>query len=322
MRLAPALARVLTGFSLFALATLIDAAEEPSTYQPVPGVSGRLTSVGSDTLASMVMHWGRSFTRFYPAVQVQVQGAGSSTAPPALTEATANLAAMSRAMKDSELQAFERRYGYPPTAIPVALDALAILVHKDNPLPRLDITQVDALFSATRRCGAPTAIEEWSALGLTGLWKERPIQLYGRNSVSGTYGYFKRAALCKGDFRARVNEQPGSASVVQAVSTSLNGIGYSSFGYQTASVRAVPLARQPGGPAIAATEANAVNGNYPLARYLYVYVNKPPLAPLEPLEREFLRLILSREGQAGVRKEGYIPLPPDLIADVRQEHGL
>ncbi|HUH39139.1 MAG TPA: phosphate ABC transporter substrate-binding protein PstS family protein, partial [Spongiibacteraceae bacterium] len=243
------------------------------------------------------------------------QAAGSSTAPPALIEGTANMGPMSRRMKASEEEAFEARHGYKPTAVPVAIDALAVFVHKDNPLPGLTLAQVDAIFSSTRKCGAPEAIERWGQVGLSGDWAGRDLQLYGRNSVSGTYGYFKEKALCKGDFRSGVNEQPGSASVVQSVSTSLNAIGYSGIGYRTASVRALPLAG-PDGQFIDASFDSAVSGNYPLSRFLFVYINKAPNRPLAPLEREFIKLMLSRSGQQVVVKDGYIPLPAAVVEKI------
>lgn len=287
-------------------------------YQRVSGVSGNLSTVGSDTLANLMTLWAETFRHFYPGTHIQIQASGSSTAPPSLAEGTASLGAMSRPMRDSEIQAFESRHGYRPTAIPVAIDALAVYVHKDNPLPGLTLPQLDAIFSSTRRCGLPRPVNRWGDLGLTGSWASRPIQLYGRNSVSGTYGYFKNVALCGGDFRNNVNEQPGSASVVQAISTSLNAIGYSGIGYRTSSVRAVPLARGPGLPYIEATAEEAAKGDFPLTRFLYIYVNKRPNQPLPPLEREFLSLVLSRQGQQVVLRDGYIPLPAEMVAQLRQ----
>ena len=283
-------------------------------YSRASGVAGNLSSVGSDTLANLMTLWAEEFKRVYPNVNIQIQAAGSSTAPPALTEGTSNLGPMSRKMKDKEIESFERRYGYKPTAIPVAIDALAVFAHKDNPVQGMTIAQVDAVFSSTRKCGAADDITDWGALGLEGSWKTRSIQLYGRNSVSGTYGYFKEKALCKGDFKNNVNEQPGSASVVQSVSSSLNGIGYSGIGYQTSGVRAVPLAKAEGDAFVEATPDNAIAGSYPLARFLYVYVNKHPNKPLSPLEREFLKMVLSRSGQNVVVKDGYIPLPARVVA--------
>ncbi len=278
-------------------------------YHKASGVSGTLSSIGSDTLANLMTLWTEEFKRIYPNINIQVQAAGSSTAPPALTEGTANFGPMSRKMKGKELAAFEKKFGYEPTAIPVAIDALAVYVHKDNPIVGMSIQDIDAIFSATRKCGADKDANSWGDVGMDGVWKSRGIQRYGRNSVSGTYGYFKKVALCKGDYKSSVNEQPGSASVVQSVSASINGIGYSGIGYKTSSVRAVPLAKKGGSNYIAATPDNAVTGAYPLSRFLYVYVNKAPNKDLSPMEREFVKLILSRQGQKVVLKDGYIPLP-------------
>jgi len=283
--------------------------ENLPAYEKTSGVSGNLSSVGSDTLANLMTLWAESFKKAYPNVNVQIQAAGSSTAPPALAENTSNLGPMSRLMKDKEVEAFEKKFGYKPTAIAVAIDALAVFVHKDNPIKGLSIPQIDAIFSSTRICGAPKDLDTWGDVGLTDTWAGRDIQLYGRNSVSGTYGYFKSKALCKGDYKNTVNEQPGSASVVQSVSTSINGIGYSGIGYTTSSVRAVPLSREAGKEFISASPENTISGSYPLSRFLYVYVNKTPAKPLPPLTGEFIKLVLSREGQQVVVKDGYIPIP-------------
>lgn len=283
-------------------------------YEKTSGVSGNLSSLGSDTLANLMTLWAEEFKRVYPNVNVQIQAAGSSTAPPALTEGTSSIGPMSRLMKDKEIAAFERKHGYKPTPVAVAIDALVIFVHKDNPIEGLTVQEVDAIFSSTRTCGGAEDITTWGQLGLDGAWAARGIQLYGRNSVSGTYGYFKQHALCNGDFKNNVNEQPGSASVVQSISSSLNGIGYSGIGYTTSSVHSVPLTRDPAKPFVAASAENAINGSYPLARFLYVYVNKPPGQPLDPVTREFLNVVLSRQGQEVVVKDGYIPLPASVAA--------
>ena len=279
------------------------------TYQKVSGVSGNLSSIGSDTLNNLMTFWAEEFKKQYPNVNIQIEGKGSSTAPTALTEGTANLGPMSRAMKSNEIASFEAKHGYKPTKIAVAIDALAVFVHKDSPVKGLTMAEIDAIFSKTRKCGFPKDVQTWGDLKITGNLATQRIAAYGRNSVSGTYGYFKEEALCKGDFRDTVAEQPGSASVVQSVSGQLNAIGYSGIGYRTSGVRALPLAAKAGQPFVEASEATAISGEYPLSRFLYVYVNKKPNQPLSPLEIEFFKMIMSKAGQEVVVKDGYIPLP-------------
>lgn len=308
------------GFGIAALTSSVAGAVQTvdagvPEYQKASGISGNLSSVGSDTLANLMTLWAEEFNRAYPNVNIQIQAAGSSTAPPALTEGTSNLGPMSREMKDDELEAFEDKYGYKPTAIPVAIDALAVLVNKDNPVKGLTMEQVDAIFSSTNKCGGEKSIETWGDAGVAA-WGAKSIQLYGRNSVSGTYGYFKEHALCKGDFKNNVNEQPGSASVVQSVTSSVNGIGYSGMGYTTSGVKMVALAKKGSKTFVDATPENAVAGTYPLTRYLYIYVNKKPNQPLAPLDNEFIKMVMSKTGQQVVIKDGYIPLPAKIVDKV------
>ncbi|WP_422526791.1 PstS family phosphate ABC transporter substrate-binding protein [Serratia fonticola] len=284
-------------------------------------LSGNLSSVGSDTLANLMALWGQDFSRHYPNVNLQLQAAGSSTAPTALAAGAAQLGPMSRPMKAAEVSAFEHRYGYAPLAVPVAVDALVVLVHQDNPLRGLSLQQLDQIFSATRRCGENTPINRWGELGLQGGWQQRALQSFGRNSASGTYGYFKLRALCGGDFMARVNELPGSASVVQAVAGSLNGIGYASIGFRASGVRLLPLA-ETGDRYVEPSETNVRHGSYPLARYLYIYINKAPNQPLEPLTAAFLDRVLSAQGQDLVNHDGYLPLPPATLRKTRTLLGL
>ncbi len=305
-----------------ALAQAVQVDPKLPTYQKASGVSGNFTSVGSDTLNNLMTLWAEAYKRFYPNVNIQIQGAGSSTAPPALIEGAANFGPMSRVMNAKEIEAFEKKYGYKPTPVPVAIDALAVYVNKDNPIKGLSLPQVDAIFSATRKCGAAADITKWGQVGMTGEWASRDIALYGRNSVSGTYGYFKEKALCKGDFKRNVAEQPGSASVVQSVTGQLNAIGYSGIGYKTSGVRAVPLAAKDGAAFVEPDAAHAIDGTYPLARVLYVYVNKRPNQPLPPLEREFFKLVLSKQGQEVVVKDGFVPLPATMAAKALQDLGV
>jgi phosphate transport system substrate-binding protein len=282
-------------------------------YQSTSGVSGNLDSIGSDTLNNLMTYWAESFRKKYPNVKIQVEGKGSSTAPPALIAGTAQLGPMSRAMKNVEEDAFEKKYGFKPTRIGVALDSLAVYVQKDNPIQAMSLNQVDAIFSKTRKGGGKD-ISTWGQLGLAGSWQQAPISIYGRNSASGTYGYFKSKALFKGDYKDTVKEQPGSASVVMAVTEDANAIGYSGIGYRTSGVKAISLAKKDGETAYEPTYENVLNGKYPLSRTLYIYVAKEPNKPLPTLTREFLKFVLSREGQEIVVKDGYLPLPAKVLA--------
>ena len=282
-------------------------------YQKTSGISGNLNSIGSDTLNNLMTLWAEGFQKQYPNVRIQIEGKGSTTAPPALIAGTAQLGPMSRAMKAEEIDAFEKKYGYKPTAIRVAVDALAVYVHKDNPLEQLSLPQVDAVFSKTRKGGYKKNVATWGDLGLTGAWTTKPMSLYGRNSASGTYGYFKENALYKGDYRDTVKEQPGSASVVQGVTEDLAGIGYSGVGYRTSGVKALRLSAKEGGTAYGTDDiASIYAGNYPLARFLFVYVNKTPNKPLDPLVGEFVKYVLSKQGQEVVVKDGYLPLQSNI----------
>ena len=313
-----ALAVVAAGAGAFAAGPpRLDPALVP--YQAVSAVSGNINSIGSDTLNNLMTLWAETFNKFYPNAKIQIEGKGSSTAPPALIAGTAQLGPMSRAMKGTEVDAFEKKYGYKPIQIRTAVDALAVFVNKDNPVKCLTLAQVDAVFSKSRRGGHREDVKTWGQLGLTGEWAARPLGLYGRNSASGTYGFFKEHALKNGDYKDEVKEQPGSASVVQGVTVDRYAIGYSGIGYATAGVRAVPLAEKEGGKCYEADPDNAYAGPYPLSRFLFVYVNRAPGKPLDPLTREFVKLILSKDGQEGVVKDGYFPIPASIAKEERNK---
>lgn len=307
--------------TVFLLATLLAAAfsqaakveVDPAiqSYTPVSGVSGNVNSIGSDTLNNLMTLWAEGFKKVYPNVNIQIEGKGSSTAPPALIEGTAQLGPMSRPMKSSEIDEFEKKFGYKPMEVPVGVDALAVFVNKDNPLKGLTMAQVDGIFSSSRKSGSED-ITTWGQLGLEGDWASKPISLFGRNSASGTYGFFKDEALQKGDFKPTVKEQPGSSAVVQGIATDLGAIGYSGIGYRTSDVHTLALGEE-ADKLVEPTYENCVSGEYPLARFLLVYVNKKPGSPLDPLTLEFLRFVLSKEGQEVVVKDGYYPLPKEAV---------
>jgi phosphate transport system substrate-binding protein len=286
-----------------------------AAYKATSGISGNLSSIGSDSLNNLMTLWSESFQKFYPNVKVQIEGKGSSTAPPALIAGTAQLGPMSRTMKGTEVDQFEKKYGHKPTPIRTAVDALAVFVNKDNPIKCMTMAQVDAAFSKSRRYGFKEDIKTWGQLGLTGDWANRPVSLFGRNSASGTYGFFKEHALKNGDYKDEVKEQPGSASVVQGVTVDRYAMGYSGIGYTTSGVRAVPLAEKEGDKCHEATPDEAYSGQYPLSRFLFVYVNRAPGKALDPLTREFAKLVLSKEGQEVVVKDGYFPIPASIAKE-------
>ena len=286
-----------------------------AAYKSTGGVSGNLSSIGSDTMNNLMTLWGEGFGKFYPNVKLQIEGKGSSTAPPALIAGTAQLGPMSREMKGTEVDQFEKKFGYKPVGLRTSVDALAVFVNKDNPIKCLTVEQADAIFSKSRRYGYKEDIKIWGQLGLTGDWANRPISLFGRNSASGTYGFFKEHILKNGDYKDEVKEQPGSASVVQGVTVDRYAIGYSGIGYATAGVHAVPLAEKAGRACVEATADNAYAGKYPLARFLYVYVNRAPGKALDPLMREFVRFVFSKEGQEAVIKDGYFPVPTSIAKE-------
>ncbi len=314
------LTQLIVAVLLFA-SQLTFAADDLEDYTKASGVAGSLLTVGSDTLAGMTTLWVEEFQNVYPNVDSQVQASGSATAPPALTEGTAQFGPMSRPMRMSEIEAFERAHGYKPTELRVAIDAIGVFVHRDNPIQGLNFTQLDSIFSQTLRCGATKTSNTWQDLGLSYDWAKRGIQMFGRNSVSGTYGYFKQNALCGGDFKRNVNEQPGSASVVQSVASSINTIGYSGVGYKVSGVKLIPIAKE-GSDYVMPTHQNILSGKYPLSRYLFVYVNKHPVRDLTPIQREFIRFIFSKQGQSLVAKDGYLPISAEIAKQELQKVGI
>lgn len=306
---------VLVGSFAATGAWAVDVDSNLKDYKKAPGVEGSLKSIGSDTLNNVMTLWAEGFAKEYPNVKVEIEGKGSGTAPPALISGTAQFGPMSRPMKGVEMDDFEKKYGYKPTGMRVAVDALAVFVHKDNPIKCLSIAQVDAIFSKSRKHGGKQDIKTWGQLGLTGEWASRPVSMYGRNSASGTYGYFKEVVLADGDYKDSVKEQPGSSAVVQAIASDKYAIGYSGVGYKTADVRSVPISAADGGQCFDSTAETAYAGDYPITRFLYVYLNKKPGTKLDPLRAEFAKFVLSKQGQTGVVKDGYYPIPAPVVTE-------
>ena len=291
-------------------------------YKPVQGVSGTIKSVGSDTMNNLMTLWTEGFVKLYPNVRPEIEGKGSATAPPALIEGTANFGPMSRKLKAGEIAAFEKKFGYKPTELGAGIDMLAVFVHKDNPIRSLTLQQVDAIFSKTRKGGNQTNIAKWGDLGLTGAWAKAPISLYGRNSSSGTYGFFKENGLFGGDYKDTVKEQPGSSTVVQGVASDKYAIGYSGIGYITADVRAVPIAKDANAKPVPPSIEFAYTGTYPLARLLNLAINYKPGSKLDPLRGEFVKYIYSQQGQAEVVKDGYFPVNAAMARKMLQQAGI
>ena len=278
-------------------------------------ISGHLISVGSDTLHDDMVRWGNAFMALYPNVKIEVRGEGSVTATPALVDGIAQFGPMSRPMSNDEVQAFVDKFGYKAAHFRVAVDALAIYVNKDNPIRCLTVQQVNRIFSVNRRAAFGGDISTWGQAGLTGDWATQPIVLYGRNTISGTYGFFKEMALLDGDFKPSVRQQSGSEEVVQHVANEKYAIGYSGIGFKTAGVRAVPLALADGLQCYDTSPEMTYAGKYPFARLLYVYFNKKPNEPLDPLRAEFIKYIHSKDGQTQTERGGFY----SITAKDRQE---
>jgi phosphate transport system substrate-binding protein len=286
----------------------VDVDPQLPAYKPVPVGSAQITSVVSDTLGDLMRNWADEFSKLNPNVKIEVESKGSSTAPPALLDGVSQLGPMSRPMRSEEYEPFEKKYGYHPTSFPVAVDALAVYVNKDNPIECLTLRQLDDIFSKAYLHPGGTNIKTWGDAGLTGDWADAPIALFGRNSASGTHDTFVEAVLRHGEFRDELKEEPGSAEVVKMVAGDKHAIGYSGIGYLTAGVRTVPLAVAPGEKCYDTSPASTYSGNYPLARYLYIYLNKAHAKPLDPAVLEFAKYILSRDGQTETQKSGFYPI--------------
>jgi phosphate transport system substrate-binding protein len=315
MKITLVLVLVLAFVSQMIFAQTVKVDERLPKYQKTSGISGNANSIGSDTMNNLMTLWLESFRKYYPLVNIQIEGKGSSTAPPALAEGLAQFGPMSRAMKSKEIDGFERQYGFKPTRIRTSLDALAVFVHKDNPVECLSMDEVDAIFSKTRKRGYSNDIATWGNLGLSGDWQNQPVRIYGRNAASGTYGFFKDHVLKKGDYKDSVKEQPGSASVVQGITEDKYAIGYSGIGYKTSGVKTLSLSEKKDGECFDGSYDNVVNDKYLLSRYLYLYIVKAPNKPLDPLVKEFIKYVLSYEGQEIVVKDGYLPLPYDVVME-------
>ncbi len=282
-------------------------------YLLVKGVSGSLTVVGSDTMKPFTEIWAGELQRFYPGLVIRVESLGSETGLSALLEGKAQIAAMSRRMTSQEISEFMREFGYEPTEVPVAVDALTVFVHRDNSIIGLTLQELDSVFCAERRRGLKYRIDTWGDLGLDTGWADTPIHLYGRDGRSGTAAFF-REHVCEGaDFHPTMTKSAGSASVVVDIMKDRYGIGFSGIGYRTSAVRPVPLASASGMRYVEPTIQSIMDGSYPLRRTLYLYVNRPPKGPASPAVVEFVKFAVSLQGQQVVLNHGYFPLATEEL---------
>ena len=301
---------------LFVVAFQVSAQVMPSLdpkippYQRVSDLTGTLAVAGSDTMKPLTESWSAKLKQLYPGLSIKVESRGSETGLDALLEGKAQIAAMSRRMTQQEVVEFKREFGYEPTEVPVAVDALAVFVHKDNPVEGLSLAELDAIFSKERRRRLEYPVKVWGdAMVFEEEWAEAPIQIYGRNGNSGTASFFREHVMNGADFKKPMTTGVGSASVVIELMRDRFGIGFSGIGYRTSEIRPVPLAAVKGGRYVAPTFETAMDGSYPLRRHLYLYVNRPPKsAPPGPLA-EYVKFALSQRGQKVVLDQGYYPLP-------------
>jgi len=285
-------------------------------YESVAGLSGNIISIGESTTTNLVARIATEFRRMYPDVAIQVTSSPMSIGPAALLDGRADLVPMSRPLNPEDIQNFTKKYGYPPTEIKVAADALAIYVEKGNPVTGLTLGQLDGIFSRTQRRG-DSSIETWGQAGLTEEWADRRITLYGYGPEDGAHQAFQQQVLNGGAFRLSMLVEGGGSSIVQGVAADPAAIGFASVFFASKRVRIVQLAGADG-RFYAPTEENVRSNKYPLSRFLYVYVNKPPRQPLGGPAREFLLFLLSREGQQIVADGGNIPLDAATVTQGRR----
>jgi phosphate transport system substrate-binding protein len=281
-------------------------------YQKIDRLAGKIRSNGSSTLSNLLNRWATDFKLIYPEVEIEVSGGGSGAALPALLEGRAELAPVSRAMKKDEIAKFQAKFGYEPTQLIVGLDALAVYVNKNNPLKQLSLKQLDAIYSITRKRGGEP-IKFWGQLGLDGEWRDREIVLKGPSPAMGMHSVFREMALEGGDFRYDLRGEPVATSIVQGVGATDAAIGFASYFYDTKRARALAIGANDNGPFYEPTHANCVSGAYPMTRFLYIYVNKPPGKPLNALAAHFLAFACSKQGQETAARDGNYPLTADIL---------
>jgi phosphate transport system substrate-binding protein len=280
-------------------------------YRRAQNADGKLTSIGSSALTQMLNRWSDDFKRIHPALEFEVIGGGSGTAPPALVEGKADLAPMSRPMNDGERAAFRTKFGYEPTQITVGVDALAVLVNKNNPIKQISLRDLDALYSLSRKRGGGE-IATWGQLGLKDAWAPQPIRVFGPNSAQGMYALFRADVLQGGEYRYDMRSEPVASAISQGVAADDFAIGFASHVFASARARPVAVSETPDGNAVLPTQATSASGEYPLARKLYIYINRKPGVALTPTLAEFIRYVCSKQGQGVAIELGHFPLSAKL----------
>lgn len=283
------------------------------TYVRGTAITGTLSIAGSDTMKSLTQRWESKLREIYPDFSIQVQGMGSETGAMALLDGKAQIATLSRKMTSVEIAAFTKRYGYAPTEIPVAADALAVFVHLDNPVTGLTLQELDAVFCKDRRRGSDHAITNWGQLGLGDEWGQAGIRLHGRNSSSGSTAFFREHVCQNGEFLSTLKPAPGAASIIVEITRDRYAAGFSGIGFRTSRVRPIALSEGKGQAFVEPNFETVINGTYPLRRHLYLYVNKAPKSVLPANVSEFIKFAMSQEGQQVVAKEGFFPLPAEEL---------
>ncbi len=273
-----------------------------------PSIPGRVLLTGSISLSNLATFWAQSFHNANPNIAITIADPGSAAGIDALLNGTANAVLISTPLSQVQQANFIQRYGYPPTLIPVAKDGVAIYVNNNNPLKRISLQQLDAIYSNNRRCGAEYALRNWKTLGVNGPLARNKITPLGLSVDSGAYYLFKQRALCGGDFRPEFQALAGPAAIEAALSANPAAIGFSSSAMRSGNIRAVPVVGQNNGPAIFPSISTIQDGQYPLARQLAIAVNVPHGKQVEPALHRFINYARSALGQTVAARAGYAPL--------------
>jgi phosphate transport system substrate-binding protein len=278
-------------------------------YKRVDKLQGTVELSGSSAVATFARTWSGAFSRIYPNVSVSVLSKNSGAAISDMAANPTVIGMTSRPLTTAEREGYAKQHGRPPLEFKVTIDAVAIYVFKDNPLASISLPQLERIFAATPKNGA--AIDRWGQIGLDGLWAERAVNGIGFDAGRGAHEIMREMVLQGGSFNSDISTEPVSTSVVQAVGVDPGAIGYASVYYQTARTKTLPV-QTAGGELAAPTEADTSSGKYPLARYMYLHLGAPKGTPNEGIAKEFLRFVLSEEGQIAARTAGAFAISPSL----------